>query len=96
MEDIGLVEGINITITSIVVVFLVLLGLQLVLIAFKYLFKEDITIEKKGIPAAIQRKEELLEEDEETKQVAVLMALILANDNQQDKYYKIASIKRIK
>ncbi|MDN6625718.1 MAG: OadG family protein [Pisciglobus halotolerans] len=96
MEDIGLTEGINITITAIVVVFLVLIGLQIVLIAFNYLFKKDGLIEDKQMTAEIERKKEEFEEDEETKQVAFLMALILANDNQQDKHYKVTSIKRIK
>lgn len=96
MEDIGLTEGINITITAIVVVFLVLIGLQIVLIAFNYLFKEDERIKDKQMTAEIKRKKEEFEEDEETKQVALLMALILASDNQQDKHYKVISIKRIK
>lgn len=35
-------------------------------------------------------------EDEETKIVAVLMALILANEDRQDKRYQVTKIERIR
>ncbi len=37
-----------------------------------------------------------VDEDEETRMVAVLMALILANDEQQDKTYCVTKIERIR
>ena len=94
MTDTSLLEGLTISITSIVIVFLVLFGLQLILASFKYIFKEEIPVEKeeKKLPLI----KDSLEEDEETKTVAALMALILANENQQDKYYQVTSIKRVR
>lgn len=41
-------------------------------------------------PALVQ------DEDEETKLIAVLMALILANEDQQDKSYEVTKIERIR
>lgn len=41
-------------------------------------------------PALVQ------DEDEETKLIAVLMALILANEDQQDKSYQVTEIERIR
>ncbi|MGB3160100.1 OadG family transporter subunit [Carnobacterium sp.] len=91
---ISLSEGINVSIISIVIVFLVLFGLQLILISFKYIFKEDKTLnQENALPLA---EINVLEEDEETKIVAALTALILANEDQQDKYYQVTSIKRVK
>ncbi|WP_034551520.1 OadG family protein [Carnobacterium funditum] len=94
MTSISLLEGINISITSIVMVFLVLFGLQLILISFKYIFKEENSINKEKVVLPI--KKDPLEEDEETKTVAALTALVLANEDQQDKYYQVTSIKRIR
>lgn len=99
MTDISLLRGINISITSIVIVFLVLLGLQLILTSFKYIFKEEkeISTKKESVPVQpVQMKNDVLEEDEETKTVAALMALVLANEDQQDKHYQVTSIKRVK
>lgn len=94
MTHTSLLEGVTISITSIVIVFLVLFGLQLILVSFKYIFKEEIPVEKeeKKLPLV----KDSLEEDEETKTVAALMALILANEDQQDKYYQVTSIKRVR
>lgn len=94
MTDTSLLEGLTISITSIVIVFLVLFGLQLILVSFKYMFKEEILVEKEEKKLPLTK--DFLEEDEETKTVAALMALILANEDQQDKYYQITSIKRVK
>lgn len=94
MTDVSLLEGINISVTSIVIVFLVLFGLQLILISFKYIFKEELPEKKEEVKPPI--KKDHLEEDEETKIVATLTALILANEDQQDKQYQVTSIKRVR
>ena len=94
MTDISLLEGINISVTSIVIVFLVLFGLQLILISFKYIFKEDVPIKKEQIIFSTQKDN--LQDDEETKTVAALTALILVNEDQQNKHYQITSIKRVR
>ncbi|MGX7394324.1 OadG family transporter subunit [Carnobacterium mobile] len=96
MTDISLLKGITISITSIVMVFLVLLGLLLILTSFKYIFKEKTEKPIKIENAPVQMQKDPLEEDEETKTVAALTALILANEDQQDKHYQVTSIKRVK
>jgi Na+-transporting methylmalonyl-CoA/oxaloacetate decarboxylase gamma subunit len=94
MTNTSLLEGLTISITSIVIVFLVLTGLLLILVSFKYIFKEEIPVEKEEKKLSLTK--DSLEEDEETKTVAALMALILANEDQQDKYYQVTSIKRVR
>lgn len=94
MTDTSLLEGINISVTSILIVFLVLFGLQLILISFKYIFKEDRPIKKEQV--IFSTPKDNLQDDEETKTVAALTALILANEDQQDKHYQITSIKRVR
>lgn len=94
MTDTSLLEGINISVTSIVIVFLVLFGLQLILISFKYVFKEEIPIKEEQV--ILSTRKDNLAEDEETKTVAALTALMLANEDQQDKHYQITSIKRVR
>ena len=96
MDEIGLLEGINITITSIVMVFLVLFGMLLILVAFKYIFKDEPVAAKKVEHSPQPTLPLEFEEDTENKTAAVLMALILANDNKQNKYYQVNSVKRVK
>lgn len=96
MDEIGLLEGINITITSIVMVFLVLFGMLFILVAFKYIFKEESVVEKKVISNTQPTVPLEFEEDIETQTAAILMALILANDNKQNKFYQVSSVKRVK
>lgn len=94
--EVSLAEGLEIAIVSIAIVFFVLIGLMLILMSFKYIFKEAET--KKTVSAAqgVTPGPMPLQEDEETKEVAALMALIEANKDLQDKKYQITSIKRIK
>ena len=96
MDEIGLLEGINITITSIVMVFLVLFGMLFILVAFKYIFKKESVVEKKVISNTQPTVPLEFEEDIETQTAAILMALILANDNKQNKFYQVSSVKRVK
>ena len=104
MGNFTIMDGVVVTVISILVVFLVLMGLQLVISLSRMIIEKQ-----KGRPHT--DTEELktghknngftqstppLEDDEETKTVAVLMALILANEDQQDKHYQVTSIKRIR
>lgn len=92
MDNFTLLDGVVITVVSILVVFLVLIGLQIVTSLLQMGIKRQ-----KRKPQQINQDEELyLEEDEETRIVAALTALILANGDQQDKQYQITSIKRVR
>ncbi|MER2295273.1 MAG: OadG family protein [Desemzia incerta] len=97
MENFTLMDGILVTIVSILVVFSVLIGLLVVLQLFQFLPKDkqhQIDIQK---PSNHQTSlVEDIEVNEETKLVAGIMALILANQDQQNKKYQITKIKRIR
>lgn len=97
MENFTLIDGVLVTIVSILVVFAVLIGLLVVLQLFQFLPKDkqnQIDIQK---PSKHQtRLVEDIEVNEETKLVAGIMALILANQDQQNKKYQITKIKRIR
>lgn len=96
MNEIGLMEGINITLTSIIMVFIVLFGMLLILVAFKYIFKEKVITAKEKEDYVETTINHEFEEDTETKTAAVLIALVLANENKQNKYYQVSSVKRVK
>ena len=93
MEKFSYLDIVVITVIGLLVVFLVLIGWQFIhqLMKFgpkKYQEIESISPEKQNDLA--------VDEDEETRMVAVLMALILANDEQQDKSYCVTKIERIR
>lgn len=92
MDNFTMLDGVVITVVSILVVFLVLIGLQIV-ISFLRL---GANRKKRKYQQTKQSITAYLEEDEETKTVAALTALILANEDQQDKHYQITFIERIR
>lgn len=94
MEQITMIEGLGLSAVAIIVVMLVLAGLMGIVTAFKYLDNEPVATPLTSSQASGQPS--ALVEDEESKTVAALMALIMANQDQQDKKYRISSIKRIK
>ncbi|CAD5896695.1 MULTISPECIES: OadG family protein [Carnobacterium] len=89
MTEISLSEGFILSIGCIITVFIVLIGLQFILTLFKFI-GADVPIEVKPVNGIS------LLHDSETEEVAVLMALILANGELQDKKYQLTEIKRIK
>ncbi|MEY8462940.1 OadG family protein [Streptococcus merionis] len=97
MENITIVEALGLSVVAITVVMIVLAGLMFIVEGFKYIGGDkpsdqvQTLSQPKGVPAGTA-----LVEDEESKMVAVLTALIRANEDQQDKKYRIRSIKRIK
>ena len=104
MENFTILDGVIVTVISILVVFLVLIGLQLVISLSRIIIEKqkghpDVATEEVKIVQqsnGFSQSTPPLEEDEETKTVAALMALILANDDQQDKCYQVTTIKRIR
>lgn len=101
MGEFTILDGVIITVISILVVFLVLIGLQIVMGLLRVLLKRRKVTPMSESNLQVQQPmssepPESLEEDEETRTVAVLTALILANQDQQDKKYHIIAIKRIR
>ena len=109
MENFTIMDGVVVAVVSILTVFLVLIGLQLVINLFKFFSgkkndsqmkmnkedaKEDAKEERSNQPSRTLSVD--LPVNEELKTVAALMALILANDDHQDKQYRITLIKRIR
>lgn len=105
MGDFTIMDGVVVAVVSILAVFLVLIGLQLIINFFKFfsgkkndlqmkMNKEDTKEERNNQPSQPLSVDPQV--NEELKTVAALMALILANNNHQDKQYRITSIKRIR
>lgn len=105
MRDFTIMDGVVIAVISVLVVFLVLIGLQLIINLFKFfsgknnnlqmkMNMEDTKEERNNQPSRTLSVDP--QSNEELKTVAALMALILANNDHQDKQYRITSIKRIR
>lgn len=93
MEKFSYLDIVVITVIGLLVVFLVLIGWQLIHQMMKFRPKKHQEIES----FSPEKQNDLaVDEDEETRMVAVLMALILANDEQQDKTYCVTKIERIR
>lgn len=93
MEKFSYLDIVVITVIGLLVVFLVLIGWQLIHQMMKFRPKKYQEIES----FSPKKQNDLaVDEDEETRMVAVLMALILANDEQQDKTYCVTKIERIR
>lgn len=98
MRDFTILDGVIIAVISILVVFIVLIGLQIIMNILRILIEKQ-RIQRNIRPLEQSRTSQMdinLEEDEESKTVAALTALILANQDQQDKQYHITSIKRVR
>ena len=93
MEKFSYLDIVVITVIGLLVVFLVLIGWQFIHQLMKFRPKKYQEIES----FSPEKQNDLaVDEDEETRMVAVLMALILANDEQQDKTYCVTKIERIR
>ncbi|SFH93317.1 OadG family transporter subunit [Pisciglobus halotolerans] len=93
-----LFDGLVVSVVSIIMVFIVLFGLQLLIGLFRLVGKEDTATEQVLTETKEHTKHmstEELEEDEESRMVATLMALVMANEDKQDHQYRITEIKRI-
>lgn len=90
--DFTLIDGVIVMVTSLVIVFLALVILQFVIeVMHRFIHRKE-----RADPSTTNHTEKpLVVKDEETELVAALMALILANEDQQNKSYQITKIKRI-
>lgn len=93
--QISMMDGIEILIVSMAVVFLVLTILMCFLKLIARFFTKNEPV-KQPLPqkVPVQVDKTLFEQDEDA-QAAALIALIEANHNQQDRHYEIAEIKQI-
>lgn len=100
-----IMDGVVVALVSILIVFLVLIGLQLVISLFAFFSKKsnDQKVKMNNTDLKVERSNQNFQnlpvdsqENEELKTVVALMALILANEDHQDKQYRVASIKRIR
>lgn len=96
MDRFSYLDIVVIAVIGMLAIFLVLIGWQLI----RQLMKVGSRTRKVSGQAdlLVQEKQDPLvgDEDEETRMVAVLMALVLANDNHQDKSYQVTKIERIR
>lgn len=93
MESFSYLDIVVIAVIGLLVIFLVLIGWQLIHQLMKFRPKKYQQIESVSHK---QQDYSVVDEDEETRMVAVLMVLVLANDHQQDKSYCVTKIKRIR
>ena len=85
MTYINLMDGLTISIISMAIVFVLLSILSLIIHTFQFIFKQKLPLIS-DLPIL---------EDEELKTVAALTALIMVNENNNNKTYKIESIERV-
>lgn len=95
-NEISIMEAINITISSMTIVFLTLILISLVLSSFKYIFKakpQVKTVIKKGV-----EKDQIAfdEDDEEDRVVVALAASIMAGEGKINPNLHVKRITRIK
>lgn len=99
METLSLIDGINLTVVSILIVFAVLASIWgLVELMYKLLPKAETPIESKA--SSHSRIDEpsttsALAENSKHKLVAELMALTLASEDQPNKKFEIIETKRV-
>lgn len=100
-EYITVTDAVYITTVSITIVFSILILIALVISGFKNVFKEDTntkpnitaTVQNNNVQKSIVNLNELV--SDEDKLVATLVATIAANENDEDKIYKVTKINEI-
>ncbi|MFR8868737.1 OadG family protein [Paraclostridium sordellii] len=96
-NEISTMEAINITISSMAIVFLTLILISLVLASFKYIFKTKPQVKEKLINKNLEITNGNFEEDdEEDKIVVALAASIMAGEGKIDPNLHVKRITRIK
>lgn len=95
-NEISIIEAINITISSMAIVFLILILISLVLISFKYIFKTKPQVEKIVKNDAVKIEQDFEEDDEEDKIVVAIAASIMAGEGKINPNLHVKRITRIK
>ncbi|AEB30042.1 hypothetical protein CAR_c13510 [Carnobacterium sp. 17-4] len=98
MESFSYLDVVVIAVVGFLVLFVLLIGWQLFRQLIQLRSKQHrVTHQTETFVQTNQNFPALnKDEDEETKIIAVLMALILANEDQQDKSYQVTKIERIR
>lgn len=96
-NEISIMEAINITISSMTIVFLTLILISLVLSSFKYIFKIKPETKNEIVKNNLnETKNSLDEDDEEDRIVVALAASIMAGEGQINPNLHVKRITRIK
>lgn len=104
METISIVDGLILTVVSMLVVFVVLSAIWgLVELVSKFINKEDST-PKMSVSGSTKAKQtapnlqvsDTLKSNEKHQQIAELMALVLASEDETNKKFEIVESKRVK
>lgn len=95
-NEISIMEAINITISSMTIVFLTLILISLVLSSFKYIFKAKPQV-KPVIKKEVEKEQIAFDEDDEEDRVVVaLAASIMAGEGKINPNLHVKRITRIK
>ncbi|WP_270647789.1 OadG family protein [Paeniclostridium hominis] len=96
-NEISIMEAINITISSMAIVFLTLILISFVLSSFKYIFKTKPKVKeelvKRDLPVS---QNSTYDDDEEDKIVVALAASIMAGEGKINPNLHVKKITRIK
>lgn len=101
MESISIMDGLILTIVSMIVVFATLASIWgLIELVARYLIKDEELVDKstdlqKSTPLSSEPNKEMTAKPEHQK-IAELLALILASEDESDKKFEIIESKRIK
>lgn len=94
-NEISIMEAINITISSMTIVFLTLILISLVLSSFKYIFKTKSQV-KTVVKKEAEKAQIAFDEDEEDRVVVALAASIMAGEGKINPNLHVKRITRIK
>lgn len=95
-NEVSVLEAVNITISSMAIVFLTLIVISLVLSLFKHIFKQPVSAIA-PTKAVAQKVENTVEEDDEEERVVVaLAASIMAGEGKINPNLHVKRIQRIK
>ncbi len=100
-EYITVMDSVYITVVAITIVFTTLILIALIVSAFKNVFKEETKVNntakaevtQNNVQKTIVNLDELV--SDENKLVATMVATIAANENDEDKIYRVTKINEI-
>lgn len=96
-NEISVMEAINITISSMTIVFLTLILISIVLASFKYIFKVKPQVKENIVKKDLDLSQSTFEEDDEEDRVVVaLAASIMAGEGKINPNLHVTKITRIK
>ncbi len=95
-NEVSIMEAVNITISSMAIVFLTLIVISLVLSLFKHIFKQPISTTDATKPVMQKVENNVEEDDEEEKIVVALAASIIAGEGKINPNLHVKRIQRIK